>query len=82
MFAGDVKYHLGTTHDKTYPNNHSMRITVLPNPSHLECVNPVVYGNVRAIQDFKKDRNKEKVIGILMHGDAAFSGQGIVYESI
>jgi len=75
--SGDVKYHLGTDHDKEY-NGHKIRLTMLPNPSHLETVDPVVYGRTRAIQDFLEDKSGDKAFGILIHGDAAFSGQGVV----
>lgn len=80
--SGDVKYHLGTTHEKEYANGHKIRLSILPNPSHLESVNPVVYGKTRAIQDFEKDKTAEKAIGVLIHGDAALAGQGVVYESL
>lgn len=53
---------------------------ILPNPSHLEAVNPLVYGSTRAIQEIKKDKNK--VLGVIIHGDAAIAGQGVVYESL
>jgi 2-oxoglutarate dehydrogenase E1 component len=55
---------------------------MLPNPSHLEAVDPLVYGSVRAIQELTKDKNKQKTLGVLIHGDAAVAGQGIVYESL
>lgn len=73
---GDVKYHLGVTYDKTFDwlDNHKVTLTMLPNPSHLETVNPLVYGQVRAIQDYTKDKDSSKSFGILIHGDAAFSG--------
>ncbi len=79
--SGDVKYHLGTTQDKVYPDGHTVRMSILANPSHLESVNPVVYGKCRAFQDFDADVNREKVMAILVHGDAALAGQGVVYES-
>jgi 2-oxoglutarate dehydrogenase E1 component len=71
--GGDVKYHLGTTIHKQL-NNGNMELTILPNPSHLETVNPVVYGTVRAIQDFTKDSQANKAFGVIIHGDAAFAG--------
>lgn len=80
--SGDVKYHLGTTNDKIYPDGSKIRMSILANPSHLESVNPVVNGKVRAYQDFEKDFDKEKVLGVLVHGDAAVAGQGVVYESL
>jgi 2-oxoglutarate dehydrogenase E1 component len=79
--AGDVKYHLGTT--KTMKiNGKDVTITVLPNPSHLEQVDPMLMGRVRAEQDFIGDKDRSKVLGICIHGDAAFAGQGVVYESM
>lgn len=55
---------------------------MLPNPSHLEAVDPLVYGTTRAIQEHMKDKDRTKAMGVLIHGDAAVAGQGIVYESI
>ena len=84
--SGDVKYHLGTSYERTYPNGKKMTCEVLANPSHLECINPVVMGRVRAenhIRDqFEKVDDLNKVVPILVHGDASFSGQGVCYESI
>lgn len=60
-----------------------MVVEILANPSHLECVNPVVMGKVRAEQHFSGDENKRaRIVPMLIHGDAAFSGQGVVYESM
>jgi 2-oxoglutarate dehydrogenase E1 component len=72
------------THEKVFTeyNDHKVRITVMPNPSHLETVDPLVYGKTRATQDFIEDTNRDKAIGIIVHGDAAIAGQGVVYESI
>jgi 2-oxoglutarate dehydrogenase E1 component len=81
-FSGDVKYHLGTNCEKTYPDGKKMTMDILPNPSHLECVNPVVMGKTRAKQHFANDTKREKFTSILIHGDAAFAGQGIVYETL
>lgn len=69
-----MKYHLGTTYTRPYPNGKSLTISVLANPSHLETVDPVVLGRVRGEQHFMKDVNRTKVVPILIHGDAAFSG--------
>lgn len=80
--TGDVKYHLGTTTEKRYPNGHVIRVAMLPNPSHLEAVDPLIQGKVRATQDHIRDTEKVKVIGIAIHGDAAFAGQGVVYETM
>ena len=79
--AGDVKYHLGTTKKMTV-NGKEISITMLPNPSHLEQVDPMLAGRVRAEQDYMDDKDRTKVLGILVHGDAAFAGQGVVYETI
>ncbi len=79
--SGDVKYHLGTSSDREF-NNVKVHLSLTANPSHLEAVNPVVVGKVRAKQDQKKDVDRKKVVGLLMHGDAAFSGQGLVPETL
>ena len=78
-FEGDVKYHLGASSNREFDGN-SVHISLTDNPSHLEAVNPVVLGQTRAKQFFHKDKNRKKVIPVLMHGDAAFAGQGIVAE--
>ena len=77
--AGDVKYHLGASSDREFDGN-SVHVSLTDNPSHLEAVNPVVLGQTRAKQFFHKDIQRNKVIPILIHGDAAFAGQGIVAE--
>ncbi len=77
--AGDVKYHLGASSDRVFDNN-SVHVSLTDNPSHLEAVNPVVLGQTRAKQFFHKDKERKKVIPILIHGDASFAGQGIVAE--
>ena len=80
--SGDVKYHLGTSTDIEIAG-HSVHVSLQPNPSHLEAVDPVVVGKVRARQDMSGDtRGRHSVMGILMHGDAAFAGQGLVYETL
>ena len=79
--SGDVKYHLGTSSDRIFENI-KVHLSLTANPSHLEAVNPVVVGKVRAKQDQKKDVDRKKVVGLLMHGDAAFSGQGLVPETL
>ncbi len=78
-FGGDVKYHLGASSNREFDGN-SVHISLTDNPSHLEAVNPVVLGQVRAKQFFHQDTQRKKVIPVLMHGDAAFAGQGIVAE--
>lgn len=81
--SGDVKYHLGVSSDRTFEDGNSVHLSLTANPSHLEAVNPVVAGKVRAKQDQLDDAGiHDKVMGILMHGDAAFAGQGIVPETI
>ena len=77
--GGDVKYHLGASSNREFDGN-SVHISLTDNPSHLEAVNPVVLGQVRAKQFFHNDKERKKVIPVLMHGDAAFAGQGIVAE--
>lgn len=76
---GDVKYHLG--YEQTYEvRGQEVQLSLTPNPSHLEAVNSVVLGRVRATQDEILDTHRLKVMGILVHGDAAFAGQGVVAE--
>jgi len=80
--SGDVKYHLGTSTDIEI-GGRSVHLSLQPNPSHLEAVDPVVIGKVRARQDEAGDvRARRSVMAILMHGDAAFAGQGLVYETL
>ena len=82
--AGDVKYHLGTSMDRSYPDGRRVHLSLVANPSHLEAVNPVVMGKIRAKQFFSGNReeDKKKHMPVLLHGDAAFAGQGIVYETM
>jgi 2-oxoglutarate dehydrogenase E1 component len=80
--SGDVKYHLGAVGTHQAPTGHTMTVGVAPNPSHLEFVNPVVEGMVRAKQDALGDAERRRVLPILLHGDAAFAGQGIVAETL
>ena len=77
--SGDVKYHLGASANREFDSN-LVHVSLTANPSHLEAVNPVVLGQVRAKQDYHDDAERNKVIPILLHGDAAFAGQGIVAE--
>jgi 2-oxoglutarate dehydrogenase E1 component len=79
--SGDVKYHLGTSSDRDF-NGNIIHLSLTANPSHLEWVNPVVLGKVRAKQQQRGDLEREQVMGILLHGDAAFAGQGIVAETL
>lgn len=80
--AGDVKYHLGHSTVRNAQLGHSIRIELAPNPSHLEFINPVVEGLARAQQDIEFGRNRKAVLPVLIHGDAAFIGQGIVWETL
>ena len=80
--SGDVKYHLGTSTDRALPNGRHIHLSLTANPSHLEAVNPVVMGKVRAKQTQKGDTERTRVLAILMHGDAAFIGQGVVHECL
>ena len=77
--AGDVKYHLGASSNRKFDDN-LVHISLTDNPSHLEAVDPVVLGQTRAKQFFHKDIKRKKVVPILIHGDAAFAGQGVVAE--
>lgn len=80
--SGDVKYHLGTSTDLEIAGR-KLHLSLQPNPSHLEAVDPVVVGKVRARQDTAGDtERRSSVMAILMHGDAAFAGQGLVYETL
>ena len=78
--SGDVKYHLGVSSDREF-NGKKIHLSLTPNPSHLEAVDPVLVGKVRAKQTLLKDKLNNKVFGILIHGDAAMAGQGIVAET-
>src|SRR6267378_7200706 len=79
--SGDVKYHLGTSGNREV-DGRTVHLSLAANPSHLEAVNPVVLGKVRAKQYQRADHERSQVAGILMHGDAAFAGQGLVAESL
>jgi len=79
--SGDVKYHLGTSSDREFDGN-KVHLSLLPNPSHLEAVDPVVLGKARASQTIRGDKQGKTVLPILLHGDAAFAGQGVVWECL
>jgi 2-oxoglutarate dehydrogenase E1 component len=79
--SGDVKYHLGTSSDREFDGN-KVHLSLLPNPSHLEAVDPVVLGKARAVQTVRGDVHGKTVLPILLHGDAAFAGQGVVWECL
>lgn len=80
--SGDVKYHLGYSSIVTSPRGNKIEVGLAPNPSHLEFVNPVVQGMVRARQDQHYNHQRQAVMPVLLHGDAAFVGQGVVYETL
>jgi 2-oxoglutarate dehydrogenase E1 component len=79
--SGDVKYHLGASADREFDGN-QIHLSLTANPSHLECVNPVVVGKVRAKQEQRRDGARGEALAILLHGDAAFAGQGLVPETL
>src|SRR5581483_8373307 len=81
LLAGDVKYHMGFSSNVLTPGG-PMHVTLAFNPSHLEIVNPVVEGSVRARQHRRRDFKGDHVLPVLIHGDAAFSGQGIIQETL
>jgi 2-oxoglutarate dehydrogenase E1 component len=80
--GGDVKYHLGFSCDHVDPNGNAIHVSLAFNPSHLEAVDPVVVGRVRAKQVRHGDVEMRRVVGVLVHGDAAFAGQGLVPETL
>jgi 2-oxoglutarate dehydrogenase E1 component len=80
--SGDVKYHLGESAVRRTAGGREIIVSVAPNPSHLEAVNPVVEGIVRPKQDRLNDARRERVIPVLIHGDAAMAGQGVVAETL
>ncbi|MCS7314283.1 MAG: multifunctional oxoglutarate decarboxylase/oxoglutarate dehydrogenase thiamine pyrophosphate-binding subunit/dihydrolipoyllysine-residue succinyltransferase subunit [Bryobacterales bacterium] len=80
--SGDVKYHLGASGLRAYPNGRSIAVTVVPNPSHLEAVDPVVEGVARSKQSRRGPYGADQVLPVLIHGDAAFAGQGVVAETL
>lgn len=82
MGSGDVKYHLGFNSNVTTPKGNQVNLQLVPNPSHLEAVNPVVAGFARAKADTLYDNQYDKILPILIHGDAAVAGQGVIYEQL
>ncbi|KAI8998092.1 thiamine diphosphate-binding protein [Gaertneriomyces semiglobifer] len=81
--SGDVKYHLGMNYVRPTPSGKMVHLSLAANPSHLEAVNPVVTGKVRAIQFYQNDeKDHARAMGVLLHGDAAFAAQGVVYETL
>jgi len=82
MGSGDVKYHLGFSHDYQTRQGKTVHLSLTANPSHLEAVNPVVEGRVRAKQDRRQDTERSRVMPLLIHGNAAFAGQGVIAETL
>lgn len=80
--TGDVKYHLGTSYDRPTRSGKMIHLSLVANPSHLEAVDPVVIGKTRAKQYHSNDVDRKKNMGILIHGDGSFAGQGVVYETL
>ena len=81
--SGDVKYHLGRIYSRPTPSGKMVQLSLAANPSHLEAVDPVVLGKVRGLQYYQNDQvDRSKSIAVLLHGDAAFAGQGVVYETL
>jgi 2-oxoglutarate dehydrogenase E1 component len=79
---GDVKYHLGYSNERATEAGRKLHLLLVPNPSHLELVNPVQMGIVRSTQTYLQDKDRNRIIPITLHGDAAFTGQGIVQETL
>ena len=79
---GDVKYHLGYANTRPLPEKKQVKVSLLPNPSHLELINPIQQGIVRCKQEWLDDKTRTRTIPLCMHGDAAFCGQGIVTETL
>src|SRR5690606_31076929 len=82
MGEGDVKYHMGFSADVQTPSGREVHLSLAHNPSHLEFVNPVVCGIARGKQRYLGDLERSKVVPVLIHGDAAVAGEGIVYETL
>lgn len=81
--SGDVKYHLGMNFERPTPSGKRVQLSLVANPSHLEAEDPVVLGKTRAIQHYNNDEKTHRTaMGVLLHGDAAFAAQGVVYECL
>lgn len=80
--SGDVKYHLGMNYVRPTPSGKRVHLSLIANPAHLEAVGPVVLGKAKALQFYSKDENHDNALAIILHGDAAFAAQGVVYESM
>ena len=79
---GDVKYHLGYANTRSVTNNKKVKVSLLPNPSHLELIDPIQQGVIRCQQEITGDKDRTRVVPVTLHGDAAFTGQGIVSETL
>ncbi|KAF9930823.1 2-oxoglutarate dehydrogenase E1 component, partial [Mortierella alpina] len=81
-FSGDVKYHLGMNYERPTPSGKPVHLSLVANPSHLEAADGVVLGKTHAIQHYMDDKERTRSLAVLLHGDAAFAGQGVVYETL
>ncbi|KAG0001910.1 2-oxoglutarate dehydrogenase E1 component [Modicella reniformis] len=81
-FSGDVKYHLGMNYERATPSGKAVQLSLVANPSHLEAADGVVLGKTHAIQHYMDDKKRIHSLAVLLHGDAAFAGQGVVYETL
>src|SRR5580658_2685067 len=79
---GDVKYHLGYANTRAVANSRKVKVSLLPNPSHLELIDPIQQGIIRCQQEVANDKERTRVVPVTIHGDAAFTGQGIVFETL
>ncbi len=79
---GDVKYHLGYANTRPVANNKKVKVSLLPNPSHLELIDPIQQGIIRAQQEIAGDKDRTRVVPVTIHGDASFTGQGIISETL
>lgn len=79
---GDVKYHMGFSQNVQTSDGKNVHLSLLPNPSHLEAINPVLMGVARAKQKIKNDTDCTRTLAVLLHGEASFSGQGVIYETL
>ena len=80
--SGDVKYHLGTSSSRKYPDGRTVQLSLLANPSHLEAVNPLVMGKARAKMHYKGDADGKTIVPVLLHGDAAFAGGAVEEQRV
>ncbi|KAG0325402.1 2-oxoglutarate dehydrogenase E1 component, partial [Dissophora globulifera] len=81
-FSGDVKYHLGMNYERPTPSGKPVHLSLVANPSHLDAADGVVLGKTHAIQHYMDDKDRTRSLAVLLHGDAAFAGQGVIYETL